>query len=463
MRGLALEEVIHMRTTLVPLCLLLTHLHVHGQIILQSGFEDWAGGLPQGFTGTQNTIPLDSISQTDGPVHGGMNAMRLGLGDPVLLTTQGLSVEAYRIYEVRFWVHGSGRIGTRLFDGRSENDGFSPAGPVLEVDTAGWQYVLQRVLATTSTVDAEFVFDLEATGDGSHLIVDDLTINTSTLPLPQAATIAEIQETGEFNGYSPLNFAFVRTHGVVTAIGPNSLFIQDGGGPWSGIEVLYSAGPDLVAGDSIRVIGTVDEFSGQDEPWAFSRTRIIAVQFFERISTGHPLSDPVIVEMGSLADEQWESVLVRVPDLICQNAPDPFDFDWPAGNDQGSLLVDDLLYYHYPTIGATYTISGIALYAGDMVLLPRFEADIELMVSVEERMAERIRVYPNPAHDRVTLSMTGMGAQRYQLIDPQGRVVEEGMLARPVGHLGVGHLAPGTYVLRTGKDGPSGFARIVIR
>lgn len=452
-----------MRNGLILLCLFLSHLGAQGQIILQSGFEAWTEGVPQGFVGSQNTIPLDSISQITDPVHGGTSAMRLGLADPVLLTSQGLPVEAYRVYEIRFWVQGRGRIGTRLFDGREENDGYSPVGTVLEIDTAQWQYVLQTVLATTTTSNAEFVFDVEATGEGSYLIIDDLTINTATLPVPLAATIPGIQETEDFLGRSPLNFAFVRTQGVVTAVAPNTVFIQDGSGPWSGIEVVHAADPGLAAGDSVRVMGTVDEFSGLEEPWPYSRTRIIAVQHFERISSGHAVPTPVEVEMGSLADEQWESVLVRVPDLICQNAPDPFDFDWPAGNDQGSLFVDDLLHYHYPTIGATYTITGIALYAGDMVLLPRFEADIELMVGVEEHTAERINVFPNPARDQVTIRTTGTGALPYQLWDMQGRAVQQGRLSGPADRLMVDQLQPGAYQLHIDLHGAARVARIIVR
>lgn len=451
-----------MRAFLILLCLVMSHSG-HAQIILQSGFEAWTEAVPEGFVGSQNTIPLDSISQITDPVHGGTSAMRMGLAQPASLTTTGLPVEAYRIYEVRYWVRGRGRIGTRLFDGREENGGFSPNGTVLQIDTADWQYVLQTVLATTTTSNAEFVFDVEATGDGSSLIIDDLTINTSTLPAPTAASIAEIQETEEFNGYSPLNFAFVRTQGVVTAVAPNSVFIQAGSGPWSGIEVLYAADPDLAAGDSVRVIGTVDEFSGLDDPWAFSRTRIIAVQYLERISSGHVVPGPVEVEMGSLAEEQWESVLVRVPDLVCQNAPDPFDFDWPAGNGQGSLFIDDLLHYHYPTIGATYTVTGIALYAGDMVLLPRFEADIELIVGVEEHIAGLISVFPNPASEQVSIHTSGTGALRYQLTDVQGRIVQQDHLDRPVGRLVVDGLSPGAYQLHIEVDGATRVARIIVR
>lgn len=434
---------------------LLTSHIVYGQILVQTGFETWAAGVPDGFGGDHTTLAMDSILQETVDVHGGTYAMALRLGDHGggTITTTALAVNAYQFYEVRFWVKGQGRIATGLHDGRTEHDGFSPLNTSLEINSGTWQYVMQTVLATNSTDSAEFVFAVAALGSGSVLVMDDVTINTSSLPIPVPATIQDIQETSAPSGTSPLNSAFVRTSGVVTALSPNSVFIQDGSGPWRGIEVRHTPLAEWAIGDSLLVVGSVGELGASQDPWGPTRTQLITIRYVEIRNSDNPVPTPSYVEAGDLQSEAWESVLVQVPGLECLNAPDPLELHWPTASASGSVTVDDLLYYFFPTIGALYTITGIAYSDGTTILLPRMEADIAHYTSIAEHRSAGGSFFPNPASDHITfIGLAGTGGRTIQLLDAAGRTVRTFQLNPGQHSLGLGAVPSGSYVLRIQDD-----------
>lgn len=407
--------------------------------------------MPVGFGGSHTTLSTDSIQQATAPVHGGTSAMTLLLGETGagILSTTPLAVNAYQFYEVRFWVQGQGRIATGLYDGRLKNGGFAPANADVEVHSAEWQYVMQTVMAINTTTAAEFLFDVEAIGPGSALVIDDVTINTSQLPIPTPATIREIQETSDFSGTSPLNYVFVRTKGVITALSPNSVFIQDGSGPWSGIEVRHTPLAGWAIGDSLRVVGTVDELGGLQDPWQHTRTHLITIRYVEVLNIGNPVPLPAYVLAGDLQAEEWESVLVQVPGLECLNAPDPLDNHWPTSSASGNVTVDDFLHYYFPTIGAVYTITGIAHFTGTTVLLPRMDADIQLYTGIGERTGSAVMCFPNPANDHVTLLDSGRsGKWMIQLLDATGRLVWSTSLAPEQRTMDLQAVPNGTYLIR---------------
>lgn len=434
--------------SLVILIALSTTATSQAQILIQTGLESWAFGLPDGLVGSQTTLPLDSISEVTSPVHSGTRAMRIGLGSDGggRLTTGPLPVSDYGLYEVRFWALGQARVGIGLYDGRAENGGFAPNNPGVEVNSTSWQYVIQTVMALNTNSAAEFVFDLEPMGEASYLIMDDLTINGSALPEATVATINEIQTTSLSSGTSPLNFQFVRTQGIITGLAESSFFLQDGSGPWNGIEVFEAPQPNWALGDEVIVFGTVDEYTPGAE-WARTRTRLIASPFLQRLTTGNAPPEPSTVDAWALSDEQWESVLVRVQDLTCLDVPNATTFEWPAANWQGSTAVDDLLHYFAPTVGATYTINGIAHYDGIVKMLPRGDEDISAGVGVEERSARSAKLYPNPASHHLTIEMKEDENAMIHINDPLGRTVLQTRTVDGRCVLDLGTIPQGAYIV----------------
>jgi hypothetical protein len=451
--------------TLVAYCLLLSP--AEAQTLFQSGLESWSEGLPTGFGGGQSTFPPANIQQVNTPVHGGSSAMRVDLADAAtgLLTTTPLIVTADRLYEVRFWVQGTGTIRVGLFDGRGENAGFSPLTGPVEVNSTSWQFVIRTVLCANSTLAAEFALELAANGDGSSLVIDDFSINNSDLPTATAVTIDQIQESNLWNGASPLNFEYVRIEGVITGLTPNSYYLQDGSGAWKGIEVRSTPLSDWAPGHRIRVLGTVAELTGFEETWPRGRTQLIAVQHSEVVSTGNPAPSPTLISAWELQEEEWESVLVQVQDLECLSTPDPETNAWTAANWQGTLTVDSLFYLHTPTLGDFYTITGIAIYQGSTVLAPRNVDDFGVGVGLEERSNEALSVWPNPASYEVNIAVgDAMHAMNYSLADALGRTVLTGTLTGSgPAVVPVQHLQEGAYLLKVGDERIFDVMRVVVR
>lgn len=107
----------------------------------------------------------------------------------------------------------------------------------------------------------------------------------------------------------------------------HNIWIQDGSGPWSGLDVFHlngetSAGPttpidmlDLVAGDSIKVTGVIEEFNAESEIFPLT---------VEIVGTGKKIT-PIARTVGEFNDankvynavtgEQWEGMYVEFTNL----------------------------------------------------------------------------------------------------------------------------------------------------
>ncbi|MBL7950653.1 MAG: T9SS type A sorting domain-containing protein [Flavobacteriales bacterium] len=426
-------------------------LRSSAQQLLFSGFETWVDEMPEGFFGTHTDMPGDRIYQIIFTPRSGARALGLELGaEPeARITTLPLEVEAGALYDLRFWVRGQGRLRTTIHDGRPENDGYAPHNNTIEVNSPdAYQPVLQRILATNSSTSAEFVIAVEGTNEGDLFMIDDLYVTESTLTTPLPATIADIQETTTLSGYSPLEFSFVRTQGIVTGIGEFSFFIQDAPGGWNGIQVRSAPPATLAVGDSITVLATVAEAGGIDEFWERTVTQLIGVELLQVHGSGRPLPEPAPITATEARREEWEGVRAHIADLECMNLPEPLVGEWTAANWLGTIVVDDLLYSTWPTVGAFYSVTGIIHYAGEPQLLPVGPSDVENGVGIIELGGSQLHVFPVPAYDVVNVLHTSSTAPlRYVVMDAQGRVVLQGSWSKNSNVLDVAQLANGTYML----------------
>ena len=430
---------------------ILTASSLHGQIIFSSGFENWADGLPEGFGGPHTTFAADSIQEVSTPVHGGTKAMRLGIATagPWQITTAPKAVEAHALYTVGCWVRGRASFAITLFDGRPENNGYAPVGSFTQVnDTVNWQFIQRQIYATQNTSGAEFVLRCVNTSPGSHLIVDDLTIQR-TLANAQPVSIAGIQESFWPDGSSPYNFQLVRTQGVVTGRAADLFYIQDGSGPWSGIQVLASPPPTLLLGDSVTIFATVAEHAGPEGTWPGTVTQLIVVQALVDHGVALQQPAPVVVTASEAHWEEWEGVLVTVQDLGCTGPPDPITFEWPGANWQGMLDVVALFHTYLAEVGSYHTITGVVHYQGEGKLAPRSENDFSPGVGVAEQAALVAQLFPNPASTQVQIHLSATVTEaRYMVLDLHGRKVMEGQLLGDRLILDVQALSPGPYLFR---------------
>lgn len=179
-------------------------------------------------------------------------------------------------------------------------------------------------------------------------------------------TIAEIQ--GEAAA-SPFVGEVVTTTGIVTAVDGLGYFIQDGTGMWSGIYV-YDSDFTPALGDEVELTAEVEEF--------YDLTELKNVSALEVLSSGNMLPEPEVLPTGEIADEGWESVLVRAEEAICSNGDLGFG-EFELNDGSGPIAIDDLFYLYTATQGTAYTVTGPCYYSfGSYKIVPRDENDVQI-------------------------------------------------------------------------------------
>jgi uncharacterized repeat protein (TIGR01451 family) len=151
-------------------------------------------------------------------------------------------------------------------------------------------------------------------------------------------TIHDIQYTEDPSGNSPYQgLDGITTEGIVTRVYDNGYFIEEPtAGPWSGLWVYDSNTP--LRGDRVRITGTVSEYYGLTEMGDLTS--------FTIESSGNPVPGPDILATGSVSQEQWESVLVRVENITV-TADDLGFGEWSINDGSGDVIVDDKGIYTY--------------------------------------------------------------------------------------------------------------------
>jgi|APTNR8051073442_1049403.scaffolds.fasta_scaffold00857_3 hypothetical protein len=436
--------------------LLLIGIGANAQIF-SSDLESWTDGSPDGFVGAKTNIPTDSIFQENTNPHGGSSAVRLQLstGTHKRFTTAPQSVTAGVTYDITFWVRGTGSIRTSIYDGRATGSGYASYNDYVVLAGAGWQEVTQSVTAEMTTADAEFIFSVLSTAGPDHIVLDDVNIADGVVVPPTDATIYQIQFTEDASGNSPLMNTNVSTSGIVTgAKAGTGYFLQDGAGAWNGIFV-NDAVNNPVLGDLVEVTASVQE--------NFNYTRLNGVTAFAVQSSGNAIPAPEVLNPTSVANEQWESVLVTIQDVQCMEAPNSFG-EWPISNWLGSMLVDDLLYAHVPTVGAFYNVTGPTQYAfSAWRVLPRDINDVSVGTSVIEQAGVQVSTYPNPATDLLYIGLPTADRTELQLVDAAGRTVINQVTASDRAVLEIRDLANGVYMLAIRNATGSNTVRVSIQ
>gem|GEM_PF-1546229 len=436
----------HMKHVLLLEAVICSSVTLHAQIVFASDLESWSLGLPAGMVGPHTTFPNGDILEEGFTYHGGAAAMRLEFGstNEMLVTTWSLPVEEGQLYDIRFWVLGNGRIRTSVFDGRPETDGFAPYNTTLTIaEAAGWQEVVQTVYVTNTTNAAEFVFAVQGPTTLNYLLIDDITIGTSSLPDPVVATIAEIQTTASQLGTSPLNGQFVRTRGVITGFRPSSFFIQDGTGPGHGIMVQCPSPPTFFVNATVTIMATVEEYAGPDGNWSETRTQLIDVAQIIEHGYMDQLPLAITVSVADVDQEQWESTMVRIEDLEFLEHLN--DDEWTAANWQGGIVVNDLFYPLTFNPGDILSIEGLVLYEGQWKIAPwNFDDGVD----IQEHRKLSVEVYPNPATESTTIHCGTLRDElACSLYDAAGRLAQSGRVTGILTRIDLLQLDAGNYVL----------------
>lgn len=436
---------------------------IQGQVFT-SGLEDWNNDLPADFMGSRTNIPVANVSQVSEDPHDGTYAVRLVNTSTVnnehrRLTTQPVPVVSGTVYTVNFWARGEGRVRVGLYDGRSQSAGFAPYNPTAFVTVTGnvWTEHSLTVTCTHDTTGGEFILSVLATQEPEHLVIDDVNITAGDVVPPTAASIYEIQFVASGDGPSTYVGQTVITGGIVTGvdtIGADSYFIQSGQGPWTGLSVFDPANA-VTIGDSVALTGVVSEFQ--------NRTELGTISSFTNHGQ-HEVPTPEPLTPSEAQAEQWEGVLVNIADVEATSGPNQFN-EWIATSFQGSVIVDDVMYFYTPTLGNFYTITGIMdQRLTDRKICPRQLSDIGVGSSIGELSGSTVSVFPNPAASLVTIDLGGLaGRTEYNLRDASGRLVGTDVIMSDRATIDVTNLANGLYVITLVNNGASMATRIAVQ
>jgi hypothetical protein len=322
------------------------------------------------------------------------------------------------------------------------------------------------------------------------------------LVLNRDLTINDIQYSPFGTGFSAYDSYEVTVRGVVTAdttdiegdgsnIGPQ-VYIQNGTGPWSGIQLFGTEALNLRRGDDVTVTGIVDE--------QFSVTRIenlddpsnITVHGTAPVPAATVIGTDMIsnTSSGQLPAESYEAVLVKYENVnvIDENADGDAGPNPASGNNYGEMLVADASniqtrvelqdgahdYHNFwdqaldgqPTrvlTGDSFDgITGILFFSfGNYKLVPRKNDDFEgFTTSVDESETLPLQYslaqnYPNPFNPttKIEYSLKEAGAVKISIFNVLGQKVQT--LVNESKNAGVHHvsfnassLPSGMYIYR---------------
>jgi len=191
---------------------------------------------------------------------------------------------------------------------------------------------------------------------------------------PFEGTITSIQNIQGTAEDSPFQGQTVSTTGIVTATYGNDFYIQNGEGLRSGIYI-YSSSVFPVLGDSVIVTGEVSEYNNLTE-FAFPDEVFI-------LTSNNPIPEPININTGDLANEDYEGVLVKVNDVTVTYAT--FNFDdygaWRVNDGTGECIIHNTEEgFEYPAVVAEQigSITGICNYNyGEWKIDLRMVDDVE--------------------------------------------------------------------------------------
>ncbi len=189
----------------------------------------------------------------------------------------------------------------------------------------------------------------------------------STQPTWPELTIAEIQGMAD---HSPYEGDTVITYGIVTGTYSHGFFLEERpGGAWHGIWVYTSDPPGVAVGDSVRVVGPVQEY--------YDLTEISHPVSVEVLASGLTPPGPTVLPTGEVPQEQYEGVFVRVENATCTN-PDLGYGEWEVDDGSGPVRVDDKGVAFLPDSGQRYNVQGGLFYSySNYKIEPRDSSDIE--------------------------------------------------------------------------------------
>lgn len=238
------------------------------------------------------------------------------------------------------------------------------------VDASAPQFATASPIALGTLADGPHTVSVELVDMANVPLapaVTDVVTFTVNTAAPSTTTIYDIQYTTAGDGASPLADQAVTTRGIVVGKNSDKFWIQDGAGAWNGVYVYYATTPSPALGDSVFVSATVVEYN--------SLTELSTITDITTINTGNTVAAPTVLTTGVIGFEMYEGVYVRTTG-VCTNVDAGFGM-WEINDGSGPILIDDVMFAYTPTLGNSYTVTGLVDYSfAEWKILPRDAADV---------------------------------------------------------------------------------------
>ncbi len=467
------------KTLLFAICALgLFMNNLSAQVVLQSDFETWTG--PEAVTGwngskTNISVSPDSCRKDSLLPYHGHYCVRLvnATTTSKRFSTQPMAVTAGTLYNVRFYVKGTGSIRTGL-SGVKVSTGFGYLyGSYVAVASSAWGMVEQQLLADSTNSNAQFLFSVKSTVAPSSLSVDSVTI--SAVGTATVQTLYAIQYTTAVPANSPFMNEYVTTGGIVTAVYNGSTGTQSGyyvqttnAHAWAAVNV-YDYNHIVTMGDSITFSGQVIEY--------YNETEMQNIDNFKIVSSGNPIPAVTVVGFNNIQNEEWEGMLIKAKDIkeVRYNTAQA----WYVFGDSTSVgaedTVDNVIYTYAYTQSKKYTITGVIHFEYANWIEPRNINDVDSVdvfdgIQNFQNNFSDLNVYPNPTTGSFTVAVTTLdAADKMDIIlsDLTGRVIYREQVAAQSGKgtydVNAAGLANGTYLLELSSGQSKSVSKVVVQ
>ncbi len=421
------------------------------QVVFTSNFTSWNDTVPTDWFGDKTSLHWDSIIETNmGSVNGGALAQLVNTtSSHRRLTTQPITLDSNTAYLVEMWVKGQGEIRTNYY-----TNAYGSYNAYEQVSTSTWTKIEQTITPSQYSDTAELILSFRNTLAPDHLMIDSVALSVVTLDT-FAVSIYDVQYTADPSGDSPFKDELVSISGVVTAIDSGQgYYIQDATGPWNGV-LVYSNDTTPTMGNTVEITGQVTEY--------FGLTEITNVVSYEDLGISNLLVEPTVINSDQMDQEMFEGVLIEIsgactnPDLLAGNAQDYGD--WVIDD---TATVSSDLYFFEPTLGSTYTVTGVVSYDfGSFVLKPRDINDIDFTSGLMGNTKIDFKIYPNPTNGFIMVDAQAL--QSIKIYNAFGQVVyAENSISRTT-DIDLSYLAKGIYTLELATEKGKAQSRVVIQ
>ncbi len=321
-----------------------------------------------------------------------------------------------------------------------------------DVDGSTTEYVTTSPIAVTGLTDGSHTVNLELVDMSNNPLATPVTATvTFTVDLsgPTYVSIADIQ-----NGVVTGN---VWVKAIVSANFNGSeygegYYIQQGGGAWNGIYIDDTENTPAI-GDSVEIAGTIYE--------SYSMTVLNNVTYYSVFAIEGTVAAPTVVSTLDAATEQYESVLVKVTNAVCDTAQNGFG-EWWVNDGTGPLMCKDNGAFDFnEVLGTTYDIIGVMAYSyGEFSLQYRISSDITVSSNIESELVQNVSVYPNPTSDIVNIATDG--ADYITVTNLVGQVVKEVSVKNEIETISTNEFNSGIYFVKITKANETATVKLII-